>query len=251
MSGYNNFAFAYDIFTKNVDYKNMAEFIADKCRKYEKNINNILETACGTGSLGFELEKQGFNVVCSDISPEMLMVATNKKYELESQCMFICQDMQDIQVGVKKDCVVCALDSLNHLENFEGVEKTFKSVYNSLCENGLFIFDVNTIYKHKNILGNNAFNFDYDEGFCAWQNELLDNNQVKIFLDIFLPDNNNLYERISEDFIETAYACEQIEKALEKNGFELLAKYDDYTENPPCETTQRVVYVARATRKED
>lgn len=245
MNGYNGFSMVYDIFTKNVDYVKMSEFIADKCKEYGENVHSVLEIACGTGSLGFELEKHGFNVICSDISPDMLTVAVNKKYEIESNCMFICQDMQNIDIGAEADCIVCALDSLNHLDDFDSVEKTFKSVGNSLRDGGLFIFDVNTIYKHKNILGNNAYNFDYDEGFCAWQNECLENSKVRILLDIFMPQNNNLYKRISEDFIETAYPSEQIEKALEENGFQLLGKYDDYTENQPCETTQRIVYIVK------
>ena len=38
---------------------------------------------------------------------------------------------------------------------------------------------------------------------------------------------------------------EDIEKLLKNAGFELLAKYGDDTFEPPTETTQRIVYVAR------
>ena len=37
---------------------------------------------------------------------------------------------------------------------------------------------------------------------------------------------------------------QEIEQLLAKNGLKVIAKYDDYTNNPLKEDTQRIVYVA-------
>ena len=73
--------------------------------------------------------------------------------------------------------------------------------------------DVNTLYKHENVLGDNTFVFDEDEFFLSWDNEYLGNGKVRLILDMFFR-KGKLYERYSEDFCEQAYDIEAIKNAL-------------------------------------
>ena len=112
-------------------------------------------------------------------------------------------------------------------------------------KDGLFIFDVNTIYKHRNVLGNNTFVYDTDEVFCVWQNTFSEkNNSVKIDLDFFIPENN-VYIRQSESFKEYAYSAEDISGMLEESGFEVLAVFDDMKFEPLKEESQRATFAAK------
>ena len=136
--------------------------------------------ACGTGSVSEYLSDLGYNVIGLDLSDEMLTVASSKQIK---NTMFIKGDMTDFELPHKVDCCVCSLDSINHLKDIVEVKKCFDCVYNSLNDGGVFVFDVNTVYKHKNVLGNNTFVFDEEDFFLSWDNEYLGDNTVRILLD--------------------------------------------------------------------
>ena len=121
--------------------------------------------ACGTGSVSKYLSDLGYNVIGLDLSDEMLTVASSKQIK---NAMFIKGDMTNFELLHKVDCCVCSLDSINHLKDIVEVKKCFDCVYNSLNDGGVFVFDVNTVYKHKNVLGNNTFVFDEEDFFLSW-----------------------------------------------------------------------------------
>ena len=138
------------------------------------------------------------------------------------------------------------LDSLNHLSCADDVKKTVEKVGLFMEHGGIFIFDVNTIYKHREILGNNTFVYDCDEVYCVWQNCLNDDDSVDISLDIFECDGGAYY-RSSEDFTERAYPIEDYKKWLSDAEFEILHIFDEMSDRELNETTERAVFVARYT----
>lgn len=71
------------------------------------------------------------------------------------------------------------------------------------------MFDVNTLYKHENVLGDNTFVFDEDEFFLSWDNEYLGNGKVRLILDMFFR-KGELYERYSEDFANRHMILKQL-----------------------------------------
>ena len=84
------------------------------------------------------------------------------------------------------DVTVSVLDSINHLPDKKSVKKSFERVSLFAFPDGMFIFDVNTIYKHREVLSNNCYIYDLDGLYCGWQNEYNDeDNSVEIFLDFF------------------------------------------------------------------
>ena len=74
------------------------------------------------------LEKQGFDVIGVDASEDMLMVANEKKYEEESSAMFLCQKAEELDLFGTIDCAVCCLDTINHIDSLEKVEKAISLV---------------------------------------------------------------------------------------------------------------------------
>lgn len=241
MKSYNHFAEIYDDLTENVNYKVRSEYISDFFNKYDIPENGyILDLACGTGSVCSELLKKGYRLIGIDKSPEMLSAADKK---LDGAAELINAEMQNFTLTEPADAVICLLDSINHLETETDVEKCFKCVYNSLKENGLFIFDVNTVYKHNCVLGDNTFVFDEEDYFLSWDNELLENNKVRIILDIFMY-NGSSYDRFSEEFIETAYDSDLIKRLLSPY-FEVLGVYNEFTLEPPEKDSERLYFVCK------
>lgn len=248
---YGVFAEFYDGLTRNVDYVEKAGYICEIFKKFGHSPGETLDLACGTGSLAIELKKRGVDVFGADMSVEMLTQAQQKAAEEELDIMFIRQKMQSLELFGEIDTCVCTLDSLSHLQGEAELKKAISGVSSYLRTGGLFVFDVNTPYKHENILGNNTFVYDTDEVFLVWQNEYCEKNcSVKIELDFFCPEGRK-YRRESEAFREFAYPREKIEQLLAENGIETLAVYDDSTFNEPCETSQRLTFVSQKIKKDE
>ena len=113
------------------------------------------------------------------------------------------------------------------------------------CDGGLFIFDVNTVYKHQEILADNAFCYDLDGLFCAWQNELNDDDSVNVYLDFFEVREDGAYERFSEDFTERIFGESELERLLKEYDFQLIGKFDGFSDKPCTEKSQRILYVCK------
>lgn len=239
MSSYKKFADFYDTLTENVDYKVRSGYISNFFCQYGNGGSKVLDLACGTGSFSKELVDRGYSVLGIDMSTDMLTVADNK---CAGNANFIQCDMTDFQLNEKFDYCVCMLDSINHLKSINDVKKCFDSVYDCLNPGGLFIFDVNTVYKHKNILADNTFVFDYENFFLSWDNEYIGNNTVRILLDMFVFNGVN-YDRYSEEFSEKAYTVDELRKILKK--FEILGIFDELTENQPKSNSERIYFVVR------
>lgn len=238
MNSYNTFAKYYDLLTENVDYKVRSDYISNFFYEYGKGLGSVLDLACGTGNIGLCLKEQGYDVIGIDLSEDMLTIAQSKN----SDITYIKADMTDFKLNNRVDYCVCSLDSINHLPSIEAVKKCFDCVNTALNEDGIFIFDVNTIYKHNNILDNNTFVFDEEEFFLSWDNENIGDNTIRILLDFFI-FNGESYDRYSEEFYEKAYEIKELVSILD--SFEILGIYDELTKEAPKEDSERVYFVCK------
>ena len=246
MSGYGAFSYFYDRLTGNVDYPAIADAVERYIGRFGGRKGILLDVACGTGSLCEQLARRGFDVIGTDSSPEMLGVALDKKFDSGLPIQYLCQEMTALDMFGTIDVTVCTLDSINHLPGAEQVKKAFERVSLFAFPDGMFIFDINTPYKHREVLAQNAFTYDLGDLFCAWQNQYNDTDgSVDIFLDFFEKNGQGSYDRYSESFTERLYTRDEILSLLKETGFELLAEYDGYTDAPPNETSERLVFVAR------
>ncbi|PWJ11594.1 class I SAM-dependent DNA methyltransferase [Ruminococcus flavefaciens] len=250
MSGYSAFARYYDELTANIDYKKRGEYFHNIIQRFKTTKENILlDLACGTGSISEVMAGLGYDVIGVDNSDEMLGIALDKKFDSGLDIQYLCQDMRKLDMFGTVDITVCALDSINHLASIDDVRKVFENVAFFSEQDGLFIFDVNTPYKHREVLANNTFTYETENVYCVWENTLdPDTLEVRMALEFFEREENGLYSRSSDSFSEKAYSEEDIERLLRKCGFEVLGKYGDDTLEPPKADSQRIVYAARCIR---
>ncbi|MEG0979241.1 MAG: class I SAM-dependent methyltransferase [Oscillospiraceae bacterium] len=248
---YCDFAEFYDILTEDIDYKSQAKYLLDLL--FENGVSGgiLLDLACGTASLSIPLAKAGFDVVAVDESEDMLSVARAKIDEAsQGGILLLCQSMQELELYGTVDAAICMLDSLNHLDSFEDVELALSKVSLFMNPDGIFIFDVNTPYKHSQILGDNTFVIENEEVFCTWQNEYdVDENTVDMTLDFFKKcSKNNNYVRTTQYITEKAYDIDKILKLLYQIGFEIVAIYDDMSKQATDIKTERAIFVARKVK---
>lgn len=250
---YGEFSLYYDELMQNADYKGLAEYLLELFGRFSGKIpENILDIACGTGSLDVELAKKGIQVIGCDSSEEMLLRAREKADEnLDCDLFFLRQKMQELDMLHLVDGAVCTFDGLNHITNTRQLEDVFFRLHLFVRPGGLFIFDVNTPYKHEKILADNAFVFETDDIYCVWQNRYIKSSRsVDITIDMFVPDENTgRYERYFESFRERAYTKRQIEKIINDSGFEILGIFGERSFLKPEAQEQRVFYVTK--RKEN
>lgn len=246
MLSYAYFADYYDNLTNNVEYKQYAEYILKLAQRYNHDMGITLDLACGTGSLTLILKQMGVDIYGVDASPEMLSVAQEKALDNDINGMlFLCQKMQNLDLYGTIDTCICTLDSINHVSNIDDVQKAFDKVSFFMNPDALFIFDVNTMYKHTQVLANNTFVYDTEQVFCVWQNTLQeDGATVEIALDFF-ENLDGMYRRYSEVFTEKAYTHQQISDMLENAGFRLLDVFGEMSFEKPNEDSQRNIYIAQ------
>lgn len=249
MTAYGDFARFYDILTTDVDYPRRARYIGEVFRRFGKNPELVLDLACGTGGISFELLKMGYDVIGVDRSPQMLSAAAAKNPADGASVMLLCQDMRDLDLYGTVDAAVCCLDSINHLTSPQAVNEVFSKVSLFLNPGGLFVFDVNTEYKFSHTLLNNAFVYDYDDVYCIWQNRYNTKTKLCRFELTFFENcgsynDNSSYRRFDEQFSERAYSAAQIKNFLKKNGLSLKGIYNELSFDQPKDDCERFVFVA-------
>ena len=249
MSGYSYFAEFYDALTGNAEYERRADYLMELFERHGHKTGLTLDLACGTGSLTLELSRRGVDIFGADASSEMLSIAQQKFSEEGRETLFLCQKMQSLELYGSIDTCICTLDSINHLPSARAVTDAFRRIARYLEDDGLFVFDCNTVYKHKHVLGDNCYIYDNERVFCAWQNNYFEkNNKVIITLDFFEREGSH-YLRSSEQLAEIAFSREDMLSMLDEAGLYAEAVYDELTFDPPKPDTQREIYAVRKKKK--
>lgn len=254
MNRYEDFSAFYDRLTTDVDYPARAAYLLELFARHGNGpLETVLDLACGSGSLSVELARRGMEVIGVDGSEGMLAKAMEKAADLPRPILFLEQDMRDLDLYGTVSGAVCALDSLNHLLSTEDLRRVFRRLRLFVEPGGLLIFDVNTPYKHRHVLGDNAFVFEEEDFLCVWRNRLIDRTcEVEMLLDFFVPDGEeDSYRRLTDVVRERAYSERTLRKLLSETGWETLAVYGDLTWEPPGADAQRMVFAARNTRTLD
>ncbi len=242
---YTYFAEFYDELMQDVDYKKRTAYLMKLFKRYSTAPALLLDAACGTGGFSNEFAKSGVEVIGVDMSEDMLEIAREKSIDSGNDILFLCQKLEELDLYGTVDGAVCCLDSLNHITDLKTLQKAINRIALFLEEGKLFIFDVNTEYKHKCVLGDNIFVIEDDDIYCVWANNYNSkNNMVDISLDFFIKENDK-YNRYSEEFSERAYTEDELKIVIKNAGLEIVEIFDDLTEKPLIDTSERAIYVTR------
>lgn len=246
-TGYETFSFYYDTLTENVDYAARAAYFDELIQAQLRSPGRVLlDLACGTGTMAEEMAKRGFDVIGVDYSCGMLSQAMDKKLESGLPIQYVQQDMRELELYGTVDVTLCTLDSLNHLPDFAAVQQVFQRVAAVTEPGGIFLFDMNTLYKHRVLLGRQVYVYETEEVYCVWENALREDEcTVDLTLELFQRCEDGRYRRQEEQLTERAYEPAQIKQALEQAGFCVLGIYHADTTEPLREDSQRMVVAAR------
>lgn len=243
---YTSFAETYDLLMQDAIYNERTEYLLSIFEKYSKRPTLMLDLACGTGNFSNEFAKRNIQVIGVDISPEMLNIAKEKSEKEGLDVLYLCQDAAELDLYGTVDGAVCCMDSVNHITDKDILAEAFKKVSLFLEPDCLFVFDVNTPYKHKEILGNNTFVLEEDSVYCVWQNEFFEEeNLTEITLDFFEKQKDGSYIRTEQFIEERAYTEKELTELLKNAGFSVEAVFDDMSFDPINADSERAVFVAK------
>jgi ubiquinone/menaquinone biosynthesis C-methylase UbiE len=213
-------------------YKQMSENNAGKCG---------IDVGCGSGYFTRSLKKYGYDITGADISEEMLSVARQTAAGKGMNILFTKQDAKSLKTLKAVDFVTAINDLINYLDS-NGVDKAFKNINKCLKKGGLFLFDISSEYKLKNIIGNNMFAEDDDSISYIWFNHL-EENCVIMDLSIFVKAGE-LYAKREETHVEYIHSKNFIEQMLIKNNFRLV-KAEAFLGGDIEEKTERIFFVCQ------
>ncbi|MDO4562822.1 MAG: class I SAM-dependent methyltransferase [Clostridia bacterium] len=241
---YNAFAYIYDDLMRDVDYAAWSDYYLKIANRFGVRPACALELGCGTASLSLEFSRRGVDMIGVDVSEDMLAVAAKKC--AGRNILLLNQNMADFELYGTVDAVFASLDSVNYLTKKHDLRRMFALVNNYLNPGGIFVFDVNTEYKLRNVLGNNTFTYDDGEICYIWHSAYNTKSRLCGFDLTFFVKNNEHYLRFDEMQQERAYAESEI---IQASCMEFLAAYEALTFKAPREKSERLVFVMREKGK--
>ena len=247
MDAYTSFASVYDLFMDNVPYEEWCAFLCKILAQHGITDGPVLDLGCGTGKMTRLMSEQGYDMTGIDNAAEMLQIAAMEPGEVP--ILYLLQDMQDLELDGCVRAVYSVCDCVNYVLDEEELQQAFSRVHEYLEEDGVFIFDVNTSYKYTKLLAENTFAESRDEGSFIWDNYYYDEEKINEYdLTLFIPEGDELYRRYTETHYQRNYETETLLKLLKNAGFIDICVYDDYTDAPLCETSERAVFVAKKSQ---
>lgn len=251
MEAYSSFAEVYDLFMDNVPYEEWSVYLQQLLKENGVEDGLVLDLGCGTGTLTELLAAQGYDMIGVDASEEMLQAAMEKRTHSGQDILYLLQDMREFELYGTVRAVVSICDSINYILEYEELVRVFTLVNNYLDPGGVFIFDLNTVYKYQNILGDNTFAEDREESSFIWDNFYDEDDQVNEYdLTLFIREENGLYRKYTETHYQKAYDLTAVRRALKEAGMEFAAAYDAFTKEPPKKDSERIYVIAREKGKE-
>ena len=250
MEAYTGFASVYDLFMDNIPYEDWCTYVTGLLKEYGVEDGLLLDLGCGTGKLTRLLAEEGYDMIGVDLSEEMLEVVLEHEMEDPKQILYLQQDMREFELYGTVRAIVSICDSMNYLMEYEDLVQVLKLANNYLDPKGVFIFDMNTVYKYRTQLGEQTIAENREESSFIWENYFDEEEMVNEYdLTLFIRDEDGRYSRYEETHYQKAFEIEEVLQAVKEAGMELVAVYDAFTRKPPRKDSDRVYFVVRECGK--
>ncbi len=251
MSMYESFAQVYDTFMDEVPYETWCGRLKTLLSENGIDSGLVLDLGCGTGSMTRLLAGAGYDMIGADSSPEMLEIARAKTPEDEAaRILYLMQDMRSFELYGTVRAVVSVCDSLNYVTEEEDLLQVFRLVNNYLDPGGVFLFDVNTLYKYETLIGDRTIAEAREDCSFIWENSWYPAERINEYdLTLFVREEQDRFRRYTETHFQKAWTAEQIRKLLKTAGFGTIQVFDGYSAAPAGEESERMLFCAKECMK--
>lgn len=264
MEAYQDFANVYDEFMDATPYELWCERIEAAIKKYgvtkpERDVHDTLESeknlvvdlGCGTGTLTELLFQKGYDMIGIDNSESMLYVAMDKKAESGSEILYLHQDMRELELYSTVGTIVSVCDSINYILEEKELLEVFSLVNNYLYPGGIFVFDFNTVYKYRHVIGDTVIAENREDCSFIWENYYDEETCINEYdVTIFEKEESGLFRRFTETHFQKGYTKETILALLQKAGLQILEVKDADTGKDATDISERIYVIAKEIQKE-
>ncbi len=258
MEAYEGFAEVYDELMDNVPYAEWAQRLREMIQKYgvskperdmegllDSERNLVLDLCCGTGTLTELMYDMGYDVVGVDGSEAMLDIAMKKRDETGSEILYLLQDMRELELYSTVGTIYCVCDSLNYILEEEELLTVFGLVNNYLFPGGIFIFDFNTDYKYRELIGEATIAENREDCSFIWENVYdAEEEMNECDLTLFVREEGESFRKYTETHFQRGYTAEQMRRLVEQAGLRVLELIDADTGGAVTEESGRICIVA-------
>ena len=145
--------------------------------------------------------------------------------------------------------VVSICDSMNYIMEYQDLVQVFRLVNNYLDPRGVFIFDLNTEYKYRELLADNTFAEAREESSFIWDNFYDEGSGINEYnLTLFIREGELCAGGGGERrlvFLQRAYSLDEVKRAAREAGMEFVAAFDACTSNPVRKDSERIYIIMR------
>lgn len=255
---YQDFAEVYDELMDDTPYEGWGERLDGLIRKYgiskpeldvedmlasERNL--VVDLGCGTGTLTELMYQKGYDMIGVDVSEPMLNIAMKKKAESGAEILYLLQDMRELELYSTVGTVFSVCDSLNYILEDDELLEVFSLVNNYLYPGGIFIFDFNTEYKYRQVIGNTTIAENREDCSFIWENLYDPEEEINEYdLTVFVREDVDRFRRFTETHYQRGYTVEKIRELVERSGMVLIELLDADTGEAVTAESERVYVVA-------
>ncbi len=221
-AAYTHLADWFEYLNADCDYEKWSQYLHKKLLGAGVAAGRGLDLGCGSGKFTRMLSRMGYGMTGIDASGEMLAAAARMSAQEGIYPQFAQCDVRGLKIPGKADFAVSVNDCFNYVPPAD-IPRAFAHVKNCLKKGGVFLFDVSSEYKIRQVLGNNSFCEDREDVACMWFCRQTAEG-VEMEVTLFIKRADGLFERREERHVQYAHGSGFLRSALESAGFEVLSE---------------------------
>ncbi|MCM1126806.1 MAG: class I SAM-dependent methyltransferase [Lachnospiraceae bacterium] len=255
MEQFQDYAYYYNAFYKDKDYKKETEMIEMLLKKWGDFPQNcILNLGCGTGRHDVEFAKMGYCVTGVDLSPQMIDIANRNNKQKGLMIEYEVADIRNYVTSKSYDVVTALFHVMSYQNSNEDIINAFLTAANAIRENGIFIFD---LWYGPGVLSDKPtvrFKTVHDEKYTLHRVAVpavhIEENVVDVNYCIFVIENETGYTRLVEEVHKMRYFfIPELKIYLQQAGFELLECLDSNTLQKTNFNSWTAICVAKKSKR--
>jgi len=245
MDIYRHFSQVYNVFMDDTPYERWTGCIDEIFKSYGVPTGGlVLDLACGTGTMAFLMAQKGYELIGVDMSADMLSEAYVQMQEKGLHILFLNQDMRTLDLYGTVDAAYSSCDSFNYMLTPDDFEKALKNVALYLNSDGVFIFDLKTESKYRE-LGDNTYYDDIDSASYIWKNTYNADTGINEYQVQFFSQQGGDSVTFTETHLQRSYSIETVTALAQQAGFEVVSVLDGYSYNAAHPDSERVTYICK------
>lgn len=228
MEVFQDYAYYYNLFYGDKDYKGEAAVVDKLLKRYKKNkIHTVLNMGCGTGRHDALLEQLGYSVSGIDFSGQMIEIARKSNPTLNYEVA----DIRNYKSKEQFDAVISLFHVMSYQNENEDIEAALRTAHNALSGKGILLFDVwfgpgvmtdRPTVRVKKVEDSENILIRYANPVMHATRNIVDVNYEILVIN----KQTQQVKKMEETHHMRYYFQPELQYILEKNGFQLLECID-------------------------